>query len=81
MPNRHANRGELFLFHDYSGVELRQDYARDCLVNLHRLWGRPVHIETVLDNRIAVLTYDGKEHETTKTDEAFYPEEEAIDTD
>ena len=43
----YKNRGELFLEHQFSGVELKIDYARDTLVNLHRLWGRPVHIETV----------------------------------
>ncbi len=59
----HANRGELYLLHDYSGVELRQDYARDCLINLQALWGRPVHIETVSDDMPTVLSYDGHAHE------------------
>ncbi len=45
----YKNRGELFLEHTYSGVELKNNYALDTLTNLHRLWGRPVHIETVLD--------------------------------
>jgi stage V sporulation protein R len=61
----HANRGELLLWHDYAGIELKQDYARDCLENLHRLWGRPVHIETVVDDVVTRLSYDGRVHETT----------------
>jgi stage V sporulation protein R len=58
----HRNRGELLLRHHFNGVELRYDYARDTLVNLHRLWGRPVHIETVRENHHMVLSFDGTRH-------------------
>lgn len=58
----YRNRGELFLEHRYNGVELKLSYANDTLTNLHRLWQRPVHIETVLDDQETVLSYDGKEH-------------------
>jgi stage V sporulation protein R len=58
----YKNRGELFLEHRYSGVELEMNYAKDTLANLHRLWRRPVHVETVLDNATAILSYDGSEH-------------------
>ncbi len=63
------NRGELYLEHRYGGVELQTSYAADTLRNLHRLWGRPVHIETVLENRVCVLSYDGHQYHETKTDE------------
>lgn len=59
----YKNRGELFLEHEYQGVELKQDYARDVLANLQKLWGRPVHIETVVDEDPHVLSYDGTHHE------------------
>jgi stage V sporulation protein R len=59
----YKNRGELYLWHDYQGIELKQDYARDTLVNLQLLWGRPVHIETVVDDEATVLSYDGTHHE------------------
>jgi stage V sporulation protein R len=62
------NRGELYLVHDYSGVELQLDYARDTLVNLERLWSRPVHLETVLEDAKAVLSYDGTEHHLEQGD-------------
>lgn len=57
------NRGELYLLHDYNGVELKLDYARDTLVNLQKLWARPVHIETVVDDEPTILSYDGEDHE------------------
>ncbi|HUY87170.1 MAG TPA: SpoVR family protein [Pirellulales bacterium] len=58
----YKNRGELFLAHEFNGVELQAGYARDTLVNLQRLWKRPVHIETVLDEIKTTLSYDGSEH-------------------
>ena len=60
------NRGELFLHHEFTGVELQISYAHDTLVNVHRLWNRPVHIETVLDDTVVLLSYDGSEHKLKK---------------
>ena len=65
----YKNRGELYLEHKFNGPELKVTYAQDTLENLYRLWSRPVHIETVLDGNICILSYDGLEHETTKTKE------------
>lgn len=60
----HRNRGELYLAHRYQGVELRQDYAQDTLTNLQKLWARPVHIETIIDDQPAVISFDGTHHQT-----------------
>ncbi len=59
----YANRGELYLKHDYTGNELKLDYARDTLTNLQKLWRRPVHVETVFDDDPTLLSFDGTEHE------------------
>jgi stage V sporulation protein R len=58
----HANRGELVLTHRFEGVPLKLDQARETLENLQRLWKRPVHLETFIDERPAVLHYDGSAH-------------------
>lgn len=63
VDGNYKNRGELFLQHKYQGVELKQDYARDTLSNLQRIWGRPVHIETVVDDQPAVISFDGSHHD------------------
>lgn len=60
----YKNRGELYLEHEYLGVELKLDYAQDTLANLHTIWKRPVNIETVVDDRPTILSYDGKKHST-----------------
>jgi stage V sporulation protein R len=52
----HLNRGELVLWHRYEGVPLRLDYAREVLENLHRIWTRPVHIETFDDDQPIVMS-------------------------
>ncbi|MCO6046007.1 SpoVR family protein [Aeoliella sp. ICT_H6.2] len=59
----YRNRGELYLKHSYTGVELDMNYANDTLRNLQRIWSRPVHIETTLEGRQAVLSFDGVDHE------------------
>ena len=74
------NRGELYLRHTYTGVELDMKYAYDTLVNLERLWNRPVYIETVLEDRPAVLSFDGSEHQVDWVDETL-DTEAVLDTD
>jgi stage V sporulation protein R len=58
----HENRGELLLWHDHQGVDLRQDYARAVLESLQRMWRRPVQIQSVVEEKPTLLKYDGKEH-------------------
>lgn len=55
---------ELALRHLREGHDLDLDEARKVLVHLHRLWGRPVHLETANKGVKAVLRYDGKGHTT-----------------
>jgi stage V sporulation protein R len=57
----HENRGELYLRHRHEGVDLRQDYARATLQNLCKLWKRPVHLETVVDEKGKLITFNGKD--------------------
>ena len=40
--------------------------ARDTLENLQRLWSRPVHLETRLEDSQVVLSFDGSEHKLKK---------------
>ncbi|MBI1310038.1 SpoVR family protein [bacterium] len=63
VDGNYRNRGELLLAHQFQGMPLKLDYARDTLTNLGRLWGRPVHIETVYDDKPTILSFDGTNHE------------------
>ena len=63
VDGNYKNRGELYLLHQFQGIELRSDYARDTLENLEKFWSRPVHVETVIDETPTILSYDGTSHE------------------
>jgi stage V sporulation protein R len=52
-------QGELYLKHYYEGVELDVPYLEKTLPLVHRLWGRPVHLETVLDDKAVVFSFYG----------------------
>jgi stage V sporulation protein R len=54
---------ELYLKHQYEGAELDSNYARKVLEHVHTLWGRPVHLETTVDDERVRLHYDGEEHD------------------
>jgi stage V sporulation protein R len=54
---------ELYLRHAYEGAELDSHYARKTLEHIHTLWGRPVHLETIVDDERVRLHYDGQEHD------------------
>jgi stage V sporulation protein R len=56
------NNRELYLKHAYEGAELDGRYARKALEHVYTLWGRPVHLETVVDEEPVRLHYDGQEH-------------------
>jgi stage V sporulation protein R len=58
----YENRGELYLKHRFDGIELRQDYAKETLVNLYKVWSRPVHLQTMVGDTLTLLTFDGDNH-------------------
>jgi stage V sporulation protein R len=53
---------ELYLMHRFEGVELDLRYARKVLEYVYKLWGRPVHLETQVEDEARVFHYDGEEH-------------------
>ncbi len=57
----HGNR-ELYIKHLFEGQELDLVYAEKTLQHVYTLWGRPVHLETLYDNKRILLTYDGERH-------------------
>jgi len=58
----YRNRGELYLQHEHSGLDLKLDHAQDTLRHLNKIWTRPVHIETAVDGRVTLLSFDGSDH-------------------
>lgn len=58
----YANRGELLLSHLHEGFDLEIREARDTLRGVHRLWQRPVHIETRIEDEKKIFSFDGEKH-------------------
>jgi stage V sporulation protein R len=54
---------ELYLRHAHEGAELDTRYARKALEHVYTLWGRSVHLETVVDDERVVMHYNGEEHQ------------------
>ena len=60
------NRGELLLKHRHDGTDLKNETASETLRNLQRIWRRPVHLETVVENTTRRFTFDGTKHQIEK---------------
>jgi len=56
----YLKNNELYIKHWYEGIELDLKYLEKVLPYLHQLWGRSVHIESVLEDREVMFSYDGK---------------------
>lgn len=55
----YMRNGELYLVHRYEGTELDLPYLEHVLPYIHQLWGRIVHLETILENKTIIFSYDG----------------------
>jgi stage V sporulation protein R len=62
------NRGELYLRHRHEGVDLKMDYARDTMRNIHKIWTRPIHLETLIDEKRRLISFDGRDFSERKAD-------------
>lgn len=58
----YLRNGELYIRHAYEGVELDLKYLERSLPYVHQLWGKTVHLETVIEDKPVVFAYDGKQH-------------------
>ncbi len=56
------NRSELLLHHKYLGTTLDINYAKGVLKALHRVWKRPVNLETLYEDEGLLLAYDGTQY-------------------
>jgi stage V sporulation protein R len=62
IDGNYRNRGELLLKHAHTGVDLKLDQAADTLGNIQAIWGRPVHLTTLVDGKPTTLSFDGTDH-------------------
>ncbi|GAB7388671.1 stage V sporulation protein SpoVR [Bacillaceae bacterium] len=56
----YLRNGELYIQHRFEGMELDVKYIEKTLPYVYELWGRTVHLETMIEDRQVLFTYDGK---------------------
>lgn len=62
----YLRNGELYLKHCYEGIELDPHYLENVLPYIYQLWGRSVHLETVVECGPILYSYDGKRNVTKR---------------
>ena len=56
----YKRRGELYLKHAYDGKALDPEYTERVLRNIQKLWSRPVHLETMKDDKPILYSCDNE---------------------
>jgi len=58
----YKGKRELFLKHAYEGIELDPEYREKTMEHIFYLWDRPVHLETEVDGKKEIFTFDGQRY-------------------
>ncbi len=56
VDGNYLNRGELYLAHKFSGLEVEAGKAVEVLRNLRIVWGRPVHLQSRVNEEMCLLS-------------------------
>ncbi|MFJ7752558.1 SpoVR family protein [Peribacillus muralis] len=56
----YMRNGELYLKHWFEDIELDLKYLEKVMPYIHQLWGRSVHMESVMEGKEVLFSYDGK---------------------
>jgi stage V sporulation protein R len=65
VDGNYENRGDLLLSHRHEGIDLKLDEAKDTITAVQKVWGRPVHLQTEMDGKKKIVSYDGESHSET----------------
>lgn len=58
--NESLSSSELYLIHQFDGIELDIYNIEKVLPYIYLLWGNVVHLETIIENKKVLFSYDGK---------------------
>ena len=61
VDGNYLNRGELYLAHEFSGLEIDAAKAVEVLGAIRRIWGRPVHLQAIVNETMTLITIDDPE--------------------
>ncbi|MDR9796655.1 SpoVR family protein [Aeribacillus pallidus] len=60
MDGDYMKNGELYLKHWYEGIELDIKYLEKVLPYIYQLWGRGIHLETIIEDKPVLFNFDGR---------------------
>jgi stage V sporulation protein R len=55
------NAGDLYLAHRHNGLDIEIKFAIETLRNVHKIWGRPVHLQARIDDDMMLFSFDGRQ--------------------
>jgi len=61
---------ELLLKHHFESYELDVKYAQKTLEYVYAIWSRPVHLDTIFEERPVRMSYDGEDHDSNFVESA-----------
>lgn len=62
VNGNYLNNGELYVLHRFETMELDLNYVEKTLPYLHQLWGKTIHLETTVEGKDVLFSYDGNKH-------------------
>ncbi|MBK8268890.1 MAG: SpoVR family protein [Planctomycetes bacterium] len=66
VDGNYANRGELYMAHKHTGVDLDIKYAVETLKNVQRIWRRPVYMQALINDEMVLFSFDGEQSQQQK---------------
>jgi stage V sporulation protein R len=54
--------GHLYLRHCHEGIDLDIPYLEKTLPHINKLWGKTVHLETSIEDKKIIFTFDGEQN-------------------
>jgi len=70
MDGNYRNRGELYLAHSHTGMDIEIKFAVETLKQIYKVWKRPVHLHARIDDDPILFTFDGEQSTQQHIDEA-----------
>ncbi|QDV89315.1 SpoVR family protein [Phycisphaerae bacterium RAS2] len=66
VDGNYSNRGELYLAHKHTGVDLDIKYAVETLKDVQRIWRRPTHLQALINDEMVLFSFDGEQSQQQK---------------
>jgi stage V sporulation protein R len=63
----YGGKRELYLKHAFDGIELDKEYREKTMEHIFYLWDRPIHLESIVDEKRVIFNFDGTHHTLTES--------------